>query len=165
MFPPGAVSPPQDGIDTLPGNSKTGKTCLFSAFHEYLSGAHVLVTRQAQRAIEKPCGNPKGWAIPAFCAAEFWAVVTDPSGSPRPSQAGEARAFLAELGAAGAKVLYPHDGFMERLAQLASNLKIQGLRIFDLQIALVSFEGGASEIWTHDRHFASLPGLPARDPL
>jgi hypothetical protein len=54
---------------------------------------------------------------------------------------------------------------MERLAQLASDLKIQGPRIFDLQIALVSFEGGASEIWTHDRGFVSLPGLPARDPL
>lgn len=121
--------------------------------------------RQAQRAVEKACGNPKGWAIPVFCAAEFWAVVTHPSSSPRPSRAKEARAFLAELCAAGAKVLYPRDGFMERLARLASDLKIQGPRIFDLQIALVAFEGGASEIWTHDRHFASLPGLPARDPL
>ena len=121
--------------------------------------------RQAQRAVEKACGNPKGWSIPVFCAAEFWAVVTHASSSPRPSQAEEARAFLAELCAAGAKVLYPRDGFMERLARLASDLKIQGPRIFDLQIALVSFEGGASEIWTHDRHFASLPGLPARDPL
>jgi len=121
--------------------------------------------RPAQRAVEKACLNPKGWAIPVFCAAEFWAVVTHPSGSPRPSQAEEARGFLAELSAAGAKVLYPRDGFMERLAQLATDLKIQGPRIFDLQIALVSFEGGASEIWTHDRRFVSLPGLPARDPL
>src|SRR5271157_2972456 len=37
-------SPLQDGIDTLPGKSKTGKSCLFSAFHEHLSDAHVLVT-------------------------------------------------------------------------------------------------------------------------
>jgi hypothetical protein len=121
--------------------------------------------RPAQRAVEKARGNPKGWAIPAFCAAEFWAIVTHPSGLPRPSQAEEARAFLAELCAAGAKILYPRDGFMERLAQIAGGLKIQGPRIFDLQIALVSFEGGASEIWTHDRRFVSLPGLPARDPL
>ena len=123
------------------------------------------MTPISRRAIEKACGKPKGWAIPVFCAAEFWAVVTHPSGSPRPSQAEEARGFLAELSAAGAKVLYPRDGFMERLAQLATDLKIQGPRIFDLQIALVSFEGGASEIWTHDRRFVSLPGLPARDPL
>jgi predicted nucleic acid-binding protein len=92
-------------------------------------------------------------------------VVTHPSSSVRPSQAEEARSFLAELCAAGARVLYPRDGFTERLTRLASDLNIQGPRIFDLQIALVSFEGGASEIWTHDRHFASLPGLHARDPL
>jgi predicted nucleic acid-binding protein len=121
--------------------------------------------RRAQRAIEKACGNPNGWAIPAFCAAEFWAVVTHPSSLGRPSQAEEARAFLAELCAAGAKVLHPRDGFIGRLTQLASDLSIQGPRIFDLQIALVSFEGGAREIWTHDRRFVSLPGLPARDPL
>jgi len=88
--------------------------------------------RQAQRAVEKACGNPKGWAIPVFCAAEFWAVVTHPSSSPRPSQAKEARAFLAELCAAGAKVLYPRDGFLERLARLASDLKIRGPWIFRL---------------------------------
>jgi hypothetical protein len=77
--------------------------------------------RPARRTVEKAFGNPKGWAILAFCAAEFWAVVTHPSGSPRPWQAEEARAFLAELSAAGAKGLYPRDGFMERLAQLASH--------------------------------------------
>jgi hypothetical protein len=47
----------------------------------------------------------------------------------------------------------------------ACDLKIQGRRIFDLQIALASFEAGATEIWTHDRNFVSLPGLPAKDPL
>jgi predicted nucleic acid-binding protein len=48
---------------------------------------------------------------------------------------------------------------------LASELNLQGPRIFDLQIALASLEGGATEIWTHDRDFVSLPGLPAKDPL
>ena len=92
-------------------------------------------------------------------------MVTHPSSSGRPSRAEEAPAFLAALCAAGAQVLYPRDGFMERLTRVAGDLKIEGSRIFDLQIALVSFEGGASEIWTHDRRFVSLPGLPARDPL
>jgi hypothetical protein len=47
----------------------------------------------------------------------------------------------------------------------ACDLKIQGRRIFDLQIALASLEAGATEIWTHDRNFVSLPGLPVKDPL
>lgn len=121
--------------------------------------------RPAQRAIEKACANRRGWAIPAFCVAEFWAVVTHPSSSGRPSRGEEAAAFLAELFEAGAKVLRPGDGFVERLTRLAGELKIQGPRIFDLQIALAALEGGATEIWTHDRDFVSLPGLAARDPL
>jgi len=42
---------------------------------------------------------------------------------------------------------------------------VQGPRIFDLQIALTAFENGATEIWTHDRNFLSLPGLRVRDPF
>lgn len=57
------------------------------------------------------------------------------------------------------------EGFAKRLVGLASELNLQGPRIFDLQIALASLEGGATEIWTHDRDFVSLPGLPAKDPL
>ncbi|MBZ5727685.1 MAG: PIN domain-containing protein [Acidobacteriia bacterium] len=121
--------------------------------------------RRAQRAIEKACSQRNGWAIPAFCATEFWAVVTHPAHPAGPSPVGEARAFLEELSASGARVLQPHDGFVERLMRCACDLKIQGRRIYDLQIALVSFESGASELWTHDRHFVSLPGLPTRDPL
>lgn len=121
--------------------------------------------RRARRAIEKASGNRQGWGIPAFCAAEFWAVVTHPANASGSSQEEEARAYLAELCAAGARVLHPHDGFVERLTQLACDLKIRGARIFDLQIALVAFEAGASEIWTHDRHFVGLSGLPVKDPL
>ena len=35
-----------------------------------------------------------------------------------------------------------------------------GPRIFDLQIGLMAFEGGATKLWTADRRFASPPGLP-----
>lgn len=121
--------------------------------------------RPAQQAIERACADREGWAIPAFCVAEFWAVVTHPSSSGRPSQAQEAGAFLDGLFEAGAKVLGPREGFAKRLVRLASELNLQGPRIFDLQIALASLEGGATEIWTHDRDFVSLPGLPAKDPL
>ena len=48
-----------------------------------------------------------------------------------------------------------------RLAQLAGELSVVGPRIFDLQIGLMAFEGGATKLWTADRRFASPPGLPA----
>ena len=37
-------SVPQIGVVALPGKSKTGKSCLFSAFHKHLSCPHALVT-------------------------------------------------------------------------------------------------------------------------
>ena len=119
----------------------------------------------ALRAVEKARGSRRGWGIPASAAAEFYSVVTHPASVGRPSGPEEAQAFLESLRDAGAKVLYPREGFVERLMQVASDLGIKGRRIFDLQIALTAFESGASEIWTHNRNFVSLPGLPARDPL
>lgn len=121
--------------------------------------------RAASRAVEKAAASRRGWAIPAPAAVEFYSVVTHPAGSGRPSEPAEAQAFLDSLLEAGAKLLYPGDGFAGRLLRVACELRIQGRRIFDLQIALTAFEGGASEIWTHDRNFVSLPGLVARDPL
>jgi len=47
----------------------------------------------------------------------------------------------------------------------AASLKVRGRRIFDLQIALIAYEHGAREIWTHDRNFASVPSVRVRDPL
>ena len=47
----------------------------------------------------------------------------------------------------------------------AVQLQLQGPRIFDLQIALISKENGAQEVWTHDQSFIKVPGLTVRDPL
>ena len=119
----------------------------------------------ARRAIERAYGNGDSLAFSVFCIAEFWGVVTHPTCSGRPSRPEEAKAFLSGLLAAGARVLHPRDGFTERLMRHACDQKIPGRRIFDLQIALASLEAGATEIWTHDRNFVSLPGLPVKDPL
>jgi hypothetical protein len=48
---------------------------------------------------------------------------------------------------------------------VAADLAVSGPRVFDLQIAMAAFEGGATEIWTHDRAFVTVPGLRVRDPL
>jgi len=48
---------------------------------------------------------------------------------------------------------------------MAADLQVAGSRIYDLQIALIAFENGATEIWTHDRNFTRIPGLHVHDPL
>lgn len=67
--------------------------------------------------------------------------------------------------AAATEIWLPGPGFGERLIRLAEDLGVTGPRVFDLQIALVAFEGGATELWTYDRAFVTIPGLPVRDPL
>lgn len=42
---------------------------------------------------------------------------------------------------------------------------MSGPRVFELQISLCALDGGATELWTHDRAFVKVPGLTLRDPL
>ena len=119
----------------------------------------------AKRLIEEVAESSGGWCIPFPCVAEFWAVVTHPASTGRPSRPREARQFLDNLVAAGAKILYPRTGAMDRLVELAVRLDVQGARIFDLQIGLICQDSGAREIWSHDRNFIAVPGLVVTDPL
>ena len=122
--------------------------------------------RLARRALERASADSRGWGIPLPCIAEFWCVVTHPASSGGPSPVSQARGFLRALVVdGGASIWTPGAGMWERLTQLASEMKITGARVFDLQIALTALENGATELWSHDRGFAGLPGLLVRDPL
>jgi len=130
--------------------------------------AHRAVTpqhRAARAAIERASQAAAGWGVAAPVVAEFWSVVTHPAASGRPSTPDEALAFLMALNAAGAQAWSTGKGFGPRLAQLASDLRVSGNRVFDIQIALCAFEGGASQLWSHDRDFVTIPGLRLVDPL
>ena len=121
--------------------------------------------RAARAAIERARQSPDGWGVPAPVVAEFWSVVTHPTASGRPSTPEEALGFLTQLNAAGAQAWPPGQGFGTRLAQLAADLRVSGNRVFDLQIAMCAFEGGATELWSHDRAFITVPGLRLVDPF
>ena len=132
----------------------------------YAHRAAVPEHRAARRALERAARAEAGWGISQASLAEFWSVVTHPAAAGRPSTAAEAAAFLTALRRdGGAELWLPGPGFGERLLRLATDLAVQGPRIFDLQIALTALEHGAREIWTHDQRFLSLPGLRVRDPL
>jgi hypothetical protein len=122
--------------------------------------------RAAQRAIQKASEDPRGWGIPFPCLAEFWSVVTHPESLGGGSPPAKARDFLqALILEARARVWMPHESSWERVTRLAEEFQVHGPRIFDLQIAVMAFENGATEIWTHDSAFLSLPGLTRHDPL
>ncbi|MCH7666282.1 MAG: PIN domain-containing protein [Acidobacteria bacterium] len=120
----------------------------------------------ARAAIERAANSGRGWGIAAPCLAEFWSVVTHPSATGRPSEPGEAQGFVRSLVEdGGARLWRPGPGFGRRLLQIAADLAVSGVRIFDLQIALTAFDNGAAELWTQDRNFTTVPGLAVEHPL
>jgi toxin-antitoxin system PIN domain toxin len=120
---------------------------------------------RARKAIERAAGADEGWGFAASSLAEFWAIATHPASEGRPSTPTQAAAFVAALEKAGAQIWLPGPGFGDRLLQVATDLDVIGARVFDLQIALTVFEGGATELWTHDTRFVKIPGLRLHDPL
>ncbi len=132
----------------------------------YAHRAGVREHRAAQAALERASRDRRGWGTAVACVAEFWSVVTHPRASGRPSRPGEARSFFDSLVDEGGLALWsPGPGFAGRLLQMATDMEVSGARIFDLQIALTAFDNGATELWSHDPDFASLPGLVLRNPL
>ncbi|MBI2026380.1 MAG: PIN domain-containing protein [Deltaproteobacteria bacterium] len=121
--------------------------------------------RESQKIIEKAAANPQGWGVALASFVEFFSVITHPSAE-RPSTQHEAKEFIENLqNDVGLQMWYPHQGFSQRLVQLASDLEIVGYRLFDLQIGLTCFENGASRLWSHDKNFVKIPGLKVIDPL
>lgn len=121
---------------------------------------------RARRAIEKAAAHPRGWGIALPCLAEFWAVVTHPAAAGRPSTPSEAAAFLRELeSSGGAAIWLPKPDFGRRATALAEQMGVCGHRVFDLQIALIAADAGATQLWSHDKNFAVIPGLGLVDPI
>lgn len=119
----------------------------------------------AKRAIARAVADPRGVTIAVPCIGELWAVVTHPAAPPRPSTPKEASSFVQALVAAGVTLSAPAPGFGSRLLTLAERMGVSGPRVFDLQIALVAAEAGATEVWSHDRGFVAPPGMRVHDPI
>lgn len=106
-----------------------------------------------------------GWGFPLPVLAEFWRVVTHAAIPGGPSSPEQAAAFLQSLQLAGAHCWLPLAGFDQRFTAAALQLQARGVRIHDLQIALMACEGGARQLWTHDCDFVAVPGLELVWPL
>ncbi len=121
---------------------------------------------RARRAIEHAVATGRHIGVPLTCIGEFWSAVTHPNAIGGPATGREAEQFLNSLMLqANAAVWVPGTSFWQTWTNAAMTLNVVGPRIFDLQIALIALENGATEIWTHDRNFIALPGLRVHDPL
>lgn len=92
-------------------------------------------------------------------------VNTHPAATGRPSSPQEANAFIGALAEAGARLLSPGPAAALRILEAAERLAITGSGVFDLQVAVTALDHGATEMWSSDRRFVTLPGLRLVDPL
>jgi predicted nucleic acid-binding protein len=130
--------------------------------HREGSPEHEKATRAILMALE----DPRGWGICLPCITEFWSIVTHPKIPGGPSSPTLVNHFFHYLLTEGhGNIWTPGSGFGQRLMRWATTLKIRGRPIFDLQIALIAYEHGAREVWTHDRNFVSIPPVKVHDPL
>jgi len=140
--------------------------CVDTNLLVYAHRALVPEHRAAQRALDRAAQDRRGWGIALASVAEFWSVVTHPASAGRPATPQQAQAFLETLIRSENLVVWtPAPGFWQRLARLASANGVLGGHVFDLQIALAAVENGATEVWTHDKNFVTVPGLSVHDPL
>jgi len=128
-----------------------------SSFHEHES---------AKSVIEAACNDPRGAGVAIPSVLEFYGLVTNHKVFARPSTMDEAAEFIAQLELTGGVTLcHPHTGFYRRLAQLARDMHVSGARLFDLQIALIGLDNGATQVWTRDAGFIKVPGLDIVRPF
>ena len=57
------------------------------------------------------------------------------------------------------------DGYIDRLAAVASPARTQGGAIHDARIAARCLYHGVTELWSADRDFTRFPALAVRNPL
>lgn len=124
--------------------------------------------KKAKQALNRLISESQeiGWGFSYPCVTEFWSIASHPQISGRPSTLKECQSFIASLTMeGGAQIFMPGPEFAVKLMQMAQDLNISGVRIFDLQIALMASDAGVSRLWTHDHNFIKLPGLTHEDPL
>ncbi len=122
-----------------------------------LIGAHRRGSPLHQRAtawLARLAEGPAPWAIPVFCIAEFFRVVTHPRVFSPPSTIIQASDDLGRIVASPTvRVLLPGQRFLGLFLEIAAEAKATGNLAFDAQIAAVCLEHGADRILTTDRDF------------
>jgi uncharacterized protein len=120
----------------------------------------------ARKAVLAALDDPRGWGICLPSISEFWSIVTHPKIPGGPTAPKTVAHFFHYLITEGrGNIWTPGPGFGQRLMRWATSLNVRGKRIFDLQIAVIALEHGATEIWSHDERFVSVSGVKVYDPL
>lgn len=114
-------------------------------------------------ALERLSGIAEGrrpWGLPAFCVAEFLRVTTHPKIFTPPTPLHTGLEFIdALLASPTVRMLGPGKRYWQHFRATCEAGDAKGNLVFDVQIAAVCLEYGATRLLTADRDFARFPGL------
>jgi toxin-antitoxin system PIN domain toxin len=99
-------------------------------------------------------------ALPVFCVAEFFRVVTHRQVFNPPSTSKAATDFIDALRSSPTcRIALPGDEFVDQLRTVLLKSQARGNLAFDAQIAVLCREHGISSVLTNDRDFERVEGL------
>ena len=119
---------------------------------------------RARKAITRAAAADDGWGIAVASLTEFWGNRHASSVGRAPVHARSSRRLLLAPWCGWCANLAARARFWGPSPGVLTDLDVIGARVFDLQIALSAFEGGATDLWTHDARFVKVPGLLAARP-
>jgi uncharacterized protein len=126
-----------------------------SEWHEKASG-------EVRRLAE----GSASWGIPWPCLHEFLAIVTHPAIYKPPTALAKALEQVEIwLESPTLCVLGELQGHWKELKELLHSGKITGGAVHDARVVAICREHGVRELWSADRDFGRIGGLPVRNPL
>lgn len=118
-------------------------------------------SREVRQATIRAAVAGSTFITPVFCVGEFWRVATEPRGYGTTPES--ALAFLKDW-LRRAPLAHTDRRFeVAFLRELASRTP-RGADVFDLAIATLARQKGASELWTADARFPQIEGLAVQNP-
>jgi len=114
----------------------------------------------ASAELQRLCEGDEPWALPVFCVAEFFRVVTHRRVFNPPSSIRAATEFIeAVRQAPTCCIARPGNDYVDHLLTVMSASHARGNLVFDAQIAALCRENGIPTLMTSDRDFERFEGL------
>jgi toxin-antitoxin system PIN domain toxin len=121
---------------------------------------------KASTEVRRLAEGPAPWSIAWPSLHEFLAIVTHPAIYKPPTPLTKALEQVEIwLESPTVRVLGELKGHWKELKELLHSGKITGGAVHDARIAAICREHGVRELWSADRDFGRMGGLPVRNPL
>ena len=130
--------------------------------HRTDSDFHVL----AAAAVRGLAQDFNPWAIPWPCIHEFLSVTTNPRIYQPPSPVETAVAQVEMwMESPSLRRIGESTAYWPQLRETVLGGRVQGAKVHDARVAAICKSHGVRELWSADRDFSRMGGVPVTNPL